>query len=913
MSKSKASPYIPKPITSKEELLNPRIPYPDTPSLFSNKTTITLPRWKTTLQRLIDNWVWMSWMTALTIYALFGDDIRLAATDKSKDNVFFALSTISFSFFMIEMMIASIAKPGYFFSFYFWLDFVGSISMISDIGWIWEEIVGANSNSSSQGQSIAKSSQLTRAARASRVGARAGRIIRIIRIVRLIRIMKLYKIAQEAKKDMRKEEASGVLQRSMVCFRGENKPTCSHLGRKDRPMAEISLDISGSFDFDHIEIKGDNHESEGISDINTGTVFGMNNSRRTSLNVDNLIRRSSVVPKTGDETVSEEKQKLPANVPTESKVGRKLSELTSKRVITLVLGMMFCLPLFTNSLYVDDNTSYLFGLIVVDSFADEGTDFDLSWNNYISEHKDLYNPLIYVEVVGYRKWQSTDPDDLRYDEKLITVLDQRVGSRYYSWSIVDLRPSTRLQAGMNMIRTVFICFVLAFSSLLFSKDANELVIGPIENMTERIKRIARNPLEAAQEDENDSLTLRLALEKSRKNKKKRDEGIMETEILENTIVKIGALLAIGFGEAGSEIIASNIKRGGGDIDPMIPGKKTHCIFGFCDIRNFTDTTEVLQESVMLFVNEIAEIVHNTVYHYSGTANKNIGDAFLLVWKIPEKLSPSLSKLADNMDCPYELSALADMSLISFLKIMAGISSDPKILKYRTNTALNNRMPNYCVKMGFGLHVGWAIEGAIGSEFKVDASYLSPNVNLASRLEAATKQFGVPILLSGHVYILISLQLKRYLREIDCVMVKGSKVPLKLFTCDVVLDGIPQAGKDETLEGIEKKTAKLERKKQRDLLRKNVMSREVDLWRLFEEDAQLAAMRRNHNPKFQDIFREGFTCYIKGDWKNAKRILMFAQEAKNEFDGPINTILEFIDDHKGEPPADWAGFRELTEK
>ena len=35
----------------------------------------------------------------------------------------------------------------------------------------------------------------------------------------------------------------------------------------------------------------------------------------------------------------------------------------------------------------------------------------------------------------------------------------------------------------------------------------------------------------------------------------------------------------------------------------------------------------------------------------------------------------------------------------------------------------------------------------GSEYKIDASYLSPNVNMASRLEAATKQFGATILLS----------------------------------------------------------------------------------------------------------------------------------------------------------------------
>jgi len=70
------------------------------------------------------------------------------------------------------------------------------------------------------------------------------------------------------------------------------------------------------------------------------------------------------------------------------------------------------------------------------------------------------------------------------------------------------------------------------------------------------------------------------------------------------------------------------------------------------------------------------------------------------------------------------------------------------MKYRTHPKLVERMPNYTVKMGFGLHVGWAIEGAIGSEFKIDASYLSPNVNMASRLEAATKQYGVPILISG---------------------------------------------------------------------------------------------------------------------------------------------------------------------
>jgi len=72
-------------------------------------------------------------------------------------------------------------------------------------------------------------------------------------------------------------------------------------------------------------------------------------------------------------------------------------------------------------------------------------------------------------------------------------------------------------------------------------------------------------------------------------------------VLEKAIVKIGHLLAIGFGEAGSGIISKNM-TGGGDLNPMMPGQRTHAIYGFCDIRNFTDSTEILQTQVMLFVN-----------------------------------------------------------------------------------------------------------------------------------------------------------------------------------------------------------------------------------------------------------------------------------------------------------------------
>jgi len=90
-----------------------------------------------------------------------------------------------------------------------------------------------------------------------------------------------------------------------------------------------------------------------------------------------------------------------------------------------------------------------------------------------------------------------------------------------------------------------------------------------------------------------------------------------------------------------------------------------------------------------------------------------------------------------------------------IKIIAKIHSYKQILHYRENKDLNARIPDYSVKMGFGLHIGWAIEGLIGSTHKIDASYLSPHVNLSSRLEAATKQYGVNFLLSEPLFNLLS--------------------------------------------------------------------------------------------------------------------------------------------------------------
>merc|ERR1719375_797680 len=160
-------------------------------------------------------------------------------------------------------------------------------------------------------------------------------------------------------------------------------------------------------------------------------------------------------------------------------------------------------------------------------------------------------------------------------------------------------------------------------------------------MIGKMERIRNNPLEAMRLGD-EEYKREEAERKQRKEQPRRwwrpkpkvVKEPMETVVLEKTIIKIGGLLALGFGEAGAEIIGQNMK--GSDsagVNAMIAGQKVDAIFGFCDIRNFTDATEILQDKVMIFVNQVGEIVHGCVDDYHGAPNKNIGEAFLLVWRL----------------------------------------------------------------------------------------------------------------------------------------------------------------------------------------------------------------------------------------------------------------------------------------
>merc|ERR1712007_274085 len=98
--------------------------------------------------------------------------------------------------------------------------------------------------------------------------------------------------------------------------------------------------------------------------------------------------------------------------------------------------------------------------------------------------------------------------------------------------------------------------------------------------------------------------------------------------------------------------------------------------------------------------------------------------------------------------------------------IADLAINKELAEFCKDKRLQERFPNYTVDMGFGLHLGWAIEGAVGSEYKVDATYLSPNVNMAARLEAATRQYDVKVLMSHFVVDQVGGTLRTQCRAID---------------------------------------------------------------------------------------------------------------------------------------------------
>ena len=546
---------------------------------------------------------------------------------------------------------------------------------------------------------------------------------------------------------------------------------------------------------------------------------------------------------------------MDGSVPQESKLGKAMSDVTTKKVIIIVLLVMLTVPIFSFDTYLSETTSYKIGLDLITLYDNDytGSSFKKVYDNYVNFHKDLRIPLIYAVARNYEYSNDVNYEKLRDSEKeIVAPSDENIGDYYIA--VFDLRPNTKLEAIFGILQTIMVCIVLTVGVCMFSKDASDLVIGPIEEMMTKVKRIAKNPLDAAKEEEDEALALyRAKKEEIKANKtrccKKTEEEVTETKVLEQTIIKTGSLLAIGLGEAGSNIIIKNIsdEDSSNNINPLLPGNKVFAIFGFCDIRNFTDTTEILQEEVMIFVNEIAEIVHDYTSLYLGAPNKNIGDAFLIVWKF---LDEDVEIVGDDVKLrdSNRVNVLADMAAYSFIMIIAAINKSKKIAKYREYKELNNRLPNYSVKMGFGMHAGWAIEGAIGSEYKIDATYVSPTVNLSMDLEEGTKIYGVPLIISHYYYDLFSKEVQQKMRPLDKIVVHGSDEVITLYTFDLDFNRLEvEKKKEREMDKEAHMLSRIRARKKRDAIKILLEQNKYQVKKKFSTNNDIKRMRKEFTP------------------------------------------------------------------
>eukprot|EP00747_Dinoflagellata_sp_TGD_P090106 gnl/TRDRNA2_/TRDRNA2_164576_c1_seq1.p1 gnl/TRDRNA2_/TRDRNA2_164576_c1~~gnl/TRDRNA2_/TRDRNA2_164576_c1_seq1.p1 ORF type:complete len:371 (+),score=43.69 gnl/TRDRNA2_/TRDRNA2_164576_c1_seq1:108-1115(+) len=333
---------------------------------------------------------------------------------------------------------------------------------------------------------------------------------------------------------------------------------------------------------------------------------------------------------------------------------------------------------------------------------------------------------------------------------------------------------------------------------------------------------------------------------------------------------------------------------------MIPGVRVDCIVGSVRIRDFSTMVEVLQAKVMTFVNQVAEIIHGVVDEFHGAANKNNGETFLLIWRTA------------NFE-PDQVSKFADMSVLAFTRILGAVHRSSVLATYRGHPGLQQRLGAQCrVSLSIGLHSGWAIEGAVGSEFKIDASYLSPNVSIAANVELATAIYEVPFMLTQTVVELMTKPMAEKCRLVDHVMISGCKSPMKIYSLDLDylcldVDFTRHFNQLWTTRWRFKARQFLESEKS------SKLSRDTQMVQTFEGDPDIISMRRRYTVQFFRTFNMGYQNYSEGEWRVARRLLSDTRlMLRGVEDGPSAALLRFMEHpHNFEAPTGWAGIRELN--
>merc|ERR1719163_276636 len=172
-----------------------------------------------------------------------------------------------------------------------------------------------------------------------------------------------------------------------------------------------------------------------------------------------------------------------------------------------------------------------------------------------------------------------------------------------------------------------------------------------------------------------------------------------------------------------------------------------------------------------------------------------------------------------------------------------------------------------------MHFGWAIEGAIGSEFKVDVSYLSTHVNLATRLESLAKDLNVELVLSEALRGTVSESIQRMLRPIDCALLAGFKNAQLLYTLDLDPRELKPITKTQEKNEKDKKLKKFKVRQIREQRKFQKAMTNYVVAEVMQTDIDVIQMRQKYTDDFFRKFDMGYRNYVSGEWGVAREMLV----------------------------------------
>ena len=185
----------------------------------------------------------------------------------------------------------------------------------------------------------------------------------------------------------------------------------------------------------------------------------------------------------------------------------------------------------------------------------------------------------------------------------------------------------------------------------------------------------------------------------------------------------------------------------------LQGERKTATFLFTDVRGFTAMSEKMPpEDVAEIMNIALTEQVKAVQENEGMVDKFIGDAMMAIF-----------------NAPIDLARHEDKAVKAAMDIMEGMK--------KANKKLKEIGINHEIKIGIGINTGKAVIGNMGSETRFDYSAIGDAVNLAARLESATKEVGVDLLIGENTAQFTKFELNL----ISTIKVKGKTNALNVYT------------------------------------------------------------------------------------------------------------------------------------